>query len=33
MDEIIMKAAYKLSNFVVFYVVDITKVPDFNQMY
>ena len=28
-----MKVAYKLSNFVTFYVVDITKVPDFNTMY
>lgn len=33
MDEIIYKVAYKLSKFVVFYVVDITKVPDFNVMY
>lgn len=33
MDEIICRVAYKLSKFVVFYVVDITKVPDFNVMY
>ena len=33
MDEIIMKVAYKLSKFVVFYVCDISKVPDFNTMY
>ena len=33
MDEIITKVAYKLSNFVTFYVVDISKVPDFNTMY
>ena len=29
----IYKIAYKLSKFVVFYVVDISKVPDFNVMY
>ena len=28
-----MKVAYKLSKYVVFYVCDITKVPDFNTMY
>ena len=32
-DEVMYKVAYKLSKFVVFYVVDITKVPDFNTMY
>ncbi|MCL4127168.1 UNVERIFIED_CONTAM: hypothetical protein GTU68_039471 [Idotea baltica] len=33
MDELIYKIAFKLSKFVVFYVVDTTKVPDFNTMY
>ena len=33
MDEILMKVAYKMSKFVTFYVVDITKVPDFSTMY
>lgn len=33
MDEVMLKAAPKLRNFVVMYVVDITKVPDFNTMY
>jgi DIM1 family U5 snRNP protein len=33
MDEVILKVAFKLSKFVVFYLVDITKVPDFNTMY
>jgi hypothetical protein len=33
MDEMIIKIAHKLSKFVVFYVVDISKVPDFNTMY
>lgn len=33
MDEVILKVAYKLSKFIVFYLVDITKVPDFNTMY
>jgi DIM1 family U5 snRNP protein len=33
MDEIMYKVAFKLSKFVVFYVVDISKVPDFNTMY
>eukprot|EP00919_Chromeraceae_sp_WS-2016_P046544 GHVR01110528.1.p1 GENE.GHVR01110528.1~~GHVR01110528.1.p1 ORF type:complete len:105 (+),score=6.33 GHVR01110528.1:1254-1568(+) len=33
MDEMMYKVAHKLSKFVVFYVVDITKVPDFNTMY
>ena len=28
-----MKVAYKLSNFVTFYVVDISKVSDFSTMY
>lgn len=27
------KVGYKLSKFVTFYVVDISKVPDFNIMY
>ena len=33
MDEILIKAAPLLRNYVVMYVVDITKVPDFNTMY
>lgn len=33
MDEMMYKMAYKLSKFVVFYLVDIGKVPDFNIMY
>ena len=33
MDEMLYKVAYKLSKFVVFYVVDTSKVPDFNVMY
>ena len=33
MDEVMLKAAPKLRNFVVMYLVDITKVPDFNTMY
>lgn len=33
MDEVMLKAASKLRNFVVMYLVDITKVPDFNTMY
>lgn len=33
MDEVMLKAAPKLRNYVVMYVVDITKVPDFNTMY
>jgi DIM1 family U5 snRNP protein len=33
MDEVMLKAASKLRNYVVMYVVDITKVPDFNTMY
>ena len=33
MDEMIMKVAPKLCKFVTFYVVDTTKVPDFNTMY
>lgn len=32
-DEVILKVAFKLSKFVTFYLVDITKVPDFNAMY
>mgnify|MGYP002078644007 CR=1 FL=1 len=32
-DEVILKVAFKLSKFVTFYIVDITKVPDFNAMY
>lgn len=33
MDEIIASCAPKLRQMCVFYVVDITKVPDFNEMY
>lgn len=33
MDEVMLKGAAKLRNYVVMYVVDITKVPDFNTMY
>ena len=33
MDETIAGAANKLKNMAVFYLVDITKVPDFNKMY
>ena len=33
MDEVLIKAAPLLRNFVVMYVVDTTKVPDFNTMY
>ena len=33
MDEILYGIADKVKNFAVFYVVDITKVPDFNKMY
>ncbi len=32
-DQLIYKVAHKLSKFVIFYVVDISKVPDFNTMY
>ena len=33
MDEILYKVAEDVKNFAVIYIVDITKVPDFNQMY
>lgn len=33
MDEVMLKAAPLLRNYVVMYCVDITKVPDFNTMY
>jgi len=33
MDEILYKVADKIKNFAVIYLVDITKVPDFNTMY
>ena len=33
MDEILYKVAEDVKNFAVIYLVDITKVPDFNQMY
>jgi U5 snRNP protein, DIM1 family len=33
MDEVIANVAPKLRHMCVFYVVDITKVPDFNEMY
>mmetsp|Transcript_1522 Transcript_1522/g.2452 ORF Transcript_1522/g.2452 Transcript_1522/m.2452 type:complete len:143 (+) Transcript_1522:837-1265(+) len=33
MDELIYSVAYDLQNFAVFYLVDITEVPDFNSMY
>lgn len=33
MDEILYKSAEKLKKFAVIYLVDITKVPDFNTMY
>ncbi|KAJ2015799.1 Thioredoxin-like 4A, partial [Coemansia sp. S85] len=33
MDETLSKVAEKVKNFAVIYVVDITKVPDFNHMY
>jgi DIM1 family U5 snRNP protein len=33
MDEILYKCAEEVKNFAVIYVVDISKVPDFNTMY
>ena len=33
MDEILYIVAEDVKNFAVIYIVDITKVPDFNQMY
>ncbi|CAK90634.1 unnamed protein product (macronuclear) [Paramecium tetraurelia] len=33
MDEILYKSAEKIKKFAVVYLVDITKVPDFNTMY
>lgn len=33
MDEILYQIAEKVQNFAVIYLVDITKVPDFNSMY
>ncbi|OON17487.1 mitosis protein DIM1, partial [Opisthorchis viverrini] len=33
MDETLFKIAEKVKNFAVIYLVDITKVPDFNKMY
>ena len=33
MDEMFVKCAEAVQNFAVFYVVDITEVPDFNTMY
>ena len=33
MDEVIAKTADKMKNYAVFYLVDITQVPDFNSMY
>jgi DIM1 family U5 snRNP protein len=33
MDELLHSIAPKVKNFAVIYLVDITKVPDFNQMY
>jgi DIM1 family U5 snRNP protein len=33
MDETLSKIAYKISSFAVVYLVDISKVPDFNTMY
>lgn len=33
MDEILYKSAEKIKKFAVIYLVDITKVPDFNTMY
>ena len=32
MDEILFALSERVKNFAVFYVVDITKVPDFNKM-
>jgi len=33
MDETLHAISYKVKNFAVIYLVDITKVPDFNKMY
>ena len=33
MDEVLYKCAEKIKKFGVIYLVDITKVPDFNTMY
>jgi DIM1 family U5 snRNP protein len=33
MDELLYNVAEKLTNFAVIYLVDISEVPDFNQMY
>lgn len=33
MDELLAKIAEKVKNMAIIYLVDITKVPDFNQMY
>jgi len=33
MDEVLYSIAEKVKNFAVLYLVDITKVPDFNKMY
>lgn len=33
MDEVLYKCAEKVKNFATIYLVDITKVPDFNTMY
>lgn len=33
MDEVLYKTAEKIKKFAVIYLVDITKVPDFNTMY
>jgi len=33
MDEVLYNIAEKVKNFAVIYLVDITKVPDFNKMY
>jgi DIM1 family U5 snRNP protein len=33
MDEILYKVSEKIKRFAVVYLVDITKVPDFNTMY
>lgn len=33
MDEILYQIAYSVQNFAVIYLVDITQVPDFNNMY
>lgn len=32
MDELLYSVAEKLENFAVFYLVDITQVPDFNEV-